>query len=114
MNKKYNPAPNQHKNIAKARGKKWKANLARGRREALLKPSFLRLVRLNKGLDQEDIAKRLKISTSAWGAIERAKQPVKSKDAEAIAKIFGRPVKFFFKEPDNKGKCIAKLQNNAI
>ena len=64
--KTYRAAKNQHKNIAKARGERWKKNLVIGRREAMLHPSYIRLARLKKGLQQEDCAQRLKISTSAW------------------------------------------------
>ena len=112
--KQYKSGVDQHKKIANARGSKWKANLIKGKREALLHPSLLRIARLQKGLDQEDIAKKLNISTSAWGAIERGKQPIKGESANLIAKLFGKPTSFFFKSSDVKGKFVANLQKTEI
>ena len=115
MNRKpYKSGKNQHKNIAKARGERWKKNLIIGRREAMLNPTLIRLARLKKGLQQEDCAEKLKISTSAWAAIERGRQKIKFESASKIAKIFGKPVNLFFSGDNKTGKFIATIQKSVI
>jgi transcriptional regulator with XRE-family HTH domain len=79
-----------------------------GRRLALLHPSNIRLARLEKRLDQANLASQLKISESTFGAIERARRLVKKDAAEQIAKILARPVTLLFK-PQGKKKFIAVI-----
>jgi DNA-binding XRE family transcriptional regulator len=76
---------NWHKKIAKNRGESWRKNMLAGRRDAILNPSHVRLLRLKYDIHQAEIAKKINISESTFGAIERAKRMVNGGDAQKIA-----------------------------
>lgn len=73
------------KRIADSRGKKWHANMLEGRRQAILNPSVLRLLRSEKRIQQSDLARKVKLSVSTYGAVERGKRFVKADVAKLIA-----------------------------
>ena len=102
-----------HKKIAANRGAAWRKNMLAGRREALLNPSNIRLVRLKKDIHQAVIAKRLDMSESTFGAIERGKRLVKKDVAAEIAEILGAPLQKLFK-PAQKQKYVAILVKPVI
>lgn len=91
-----------HAKIAKNRGDKWKENFMAGRMDAQLNPTVLRLARLKLNVHQEDIAKRLDLSESTYGSIERAKRLVKDDDAQKISKVLKQPVEKLFRRKGKK------------
>lgn len=108
--------PNWRKALSQNRSKAWHDNMLLGRMEASHSPSLIRLARLKKRLDQATVAKRLDMSESTFGAIERAKRPVKPDVAESIARELDYPVAKLFKSARDsdllknpKGKRIKKL-----
>lgn len=108
--KNSSPKPDQSvsrfEKIAKNRGDEWRKKARAGRLEAKLKPSFIRLARLQKAFQQEDVAKKLGMSESTFGAVERAKRMVKADVAEQIAKLLSQPQNKLFKQAA-KGKFVA-------
>lgn len=102
-----------HKKIAANRGEKWKRNMLAGRREALLNPSNIRIVRLRKNVHQSVLAKKLGMSEGKFGAIERGKQMVKKDVAEMIASQLGTPLQKLFKFVEKK-KYIAITQKTEV
>lgn len=102
-----------HKKIAKSRGETWRKNMLAGRREASLNPSLIRLTRLFKNIHQSVIAKKLNISESTFGAIERGKQLVQTDTAKEISTFLGAPVTKLFKSAGKK-KMIAVIQKRAL
>lgn len=106
--KRKNPvskASDWHKKIAESRKKNtsWKKNLAKGRLQAALNPSILRRARLEKGLPQEALAKKLGVSESTFGAIELGKRMVKLPAAKVLASALGKSIEKLFiaaKVPD--------------
>ena len=101
-----------HTKIAANRGAKWRKNMLAGRREAMLNPSLLRLIRIKKEVTQLEIAESLEVSESTYGAIERGKQLVKKDAALTIAKKLDEPVSRLFKREGKK--FIAVIQKAAI
>lgn len=98
--------------IAANRGKKWKASLVKGRREAMLKPSNLRIARLSRNLEQSDMIPELKISKSSYCAIERGRQAVKLDKAKIISLIVKKPLlELFEKHRSLPHKYVAILRN---
>lgn len=108
---KKNPHSDWHIKIAQSRGQSWLKSVVEGKRDAILNPSLLRIARLEKGLDQADIAKSLKISNSSYCAIERGHQAVKAPLAKEISDKVGKiPVSLFEKHPTLKNKLIARTK----
>jgi XRE family transcriptional regulator, regulator of sulfur utilization len=64
----------------------------------------IRQIRISKGLSQENIAETLKISTSAYGDIERNKTEITVKRLISISKIFGVDPSEFY-ESNTKGNA---------
>lgn len=100
-----------HKNIAAARGEKWKANVLEGRREVQLNPSNIRILRLRKKLMQSAFAKKLGISESAFGAIERGHQPVSKERAAQISDMIDAPLAKLFKAKGKKFVAVVQKPN---
>lgn len=113
--------PKWHQKIATARGSSWHKNMLIGRREAVLNPSNVRLARLKKNVHQSAIAKHLDMSESTFGAIERAKRPVKAELAKQISSHLGMPIEKLFRQvtrrnpskPENT-KFLAIIQKSLI
>lgn len=101
-----------HRKIADARGEEWKKNVLEGRREVQLNPSNIRILRLRKKLMQSVFAKKLNMSESAFGAIERGHQPVPKETADKISSLLGAPIAKLFK-PEGK-KFVAVVQKQTI
>lgn len=96
-----------NRKIAKIRGAKWREALTKGRLEAGLHPSKMKIARVQSGKSQELLSQELKISMSTLWQIERGKRLVRMERAKRIASIIGAPVNSIFSVLD-KGKCIAK------
>lgn len=88
---------NWHKKIAQNRGESWHRNMLAGRRDAFLNPSNIRVLRVKGDFHQDVLAKKLKISESTFGAIERGKRMVSGETAKAIAAILGVNYQKIFK-----------------
>lgn len=101
-----------HVKIAKARGERWRKNVLAGRRDARLNPSLICLCRIKKNVMQSEIAKKLGMSESAFGKIERGKQLVKIDTAKAISLLLGVPMAKLFKSEGKK--FVAVVQRPAI
>ena len=90
------------KTIARNRGASWHRNMLAGRRDAQLNPSVIRLARLRKQLHQSIVAKKLVLSESTYGAIERGKRPVDKETASKISGILGVSAEKLFKSTGKK------------
>ena len=62
----------------------------------------MRIARLTKGLQQEAVAKKLAMSESTFGAIERGLRRVDKVNADKISKLFGLDAKKLFKADGKK------------
>lgn len=102
-----------HKKIAKNRGESWHKNMLAGRRDAVLNPSNIRLLRMRGNVYQDVIAKKLGMSESTFGAVERGKRMVSTEAAKAIAAYLSVDVKKIFKFVRH-GKYIAIIVKTAI
>lgn len=102
----------RHKNIARSRGSKWRKNVIKGKIEARMNPSLICLARLQKRFYQSDMAKKLSVSESQYGAIERGRAGVSALEAQKISTILGFTAKKLFIA---KGKKLfAILQKSAL
>lgn len=102
-----------HKKIAANRGERWLKNVLAGRRDALLNPSNIRLFRLKLNIHQEAIAKKLNVSESTFGSIERGKRKVSKQLAQQIAAILGTSDHKLFKFVKHD-KYIAIIAKSSI
>lgn len=109
--KRKNPSNTENwKKIAVSRGQDWKDKLSKGRIDALLNPSRMRLKRLELRLDQRDVARQLSLNASVFGGIERGRVPVKADRAKKIAAFFKAPLEALFRPtPKNKNRFSARL-----
>lgn len=98
---------NWNKKVAKSRGEKWKKALVEGKMQSKLNPTQLQRVRAKKQVAQTSVATAMNLSLATYGAIERAKRPVKPETAEKIAGFFGRNPTALFKKFE-KNKFVAK------
>jgi DNA-binding XRE family transcriptional regulator len=100
----------QHKKIAKARGEKWRKNMLKGRKDAQVNPSLLRLARLSRSADQIKIAEHLKVSPSTYGSIERGKRAVSKTEALKIASFLTVQKEKVFKKSGDKFVAVIRSQ----
>jgi ribosome-binding protein aMBF1 (putative translation factor) len=109
------PTKDWHHKIAASRKKNanWKKNIVLGRRDAQINPSVIRLLRLKRGIQQSDIATKLKISESSFGAIERGRAQVNKELASQIAKILASSPQAMFKQGKKK-KLVAIIKSSSI
>lgn len=82
--------------VAKNRGESWRKNLIKGKHEASLNPTKIKLERVRRELSQDVMAKEIAASVNTFGAIERGKRPVNKDRANRIAKRLGRTVSTLF------------------
>ena len=75
--------------------------------QSKLYPTKLQLVRAKKKVAQTSVANAMNLSLATYGAIERAKRPVKSETAGKIAAFFGLNSVSLFKKHE-KDKLLAK------
>jgi DNA-binding XRE family transcriptional regulator len=101
-----------HRKIAQNRGESWRKNVLAGRRDAILNPSSIRLIRIKNNIMQSVIARKLNLSESAYGAIERGKQKVKETTAKEIADFFAVPLSKIFKPVGNKKFLAVKRKQD--
>lgn len=108
---KKNPSLDWHHKIAESRGAAWKRALAQGKRESLLRPSLLKIARLEKNLKQADMAKNLSLSRAAYCAIERGRQAIKIDTANMIASKVDRvTISLFEKHESLENKFVARTK----
>ena len=110
-------AKTHHKKIAESRGSKWKENLSIGKRDSMLNPSVMKIARLKLGLNQTVIAKKIDVSPSTFGSIERGRQPVKLASAKEISKVLRVPFDRLFKVSSgskNRKKFLAIIQKQTV
>ncbi|NJM09374.1 MAG: helix-turn-helix domain-containing protein [Bdellovibrionaceae bacterium] len=101
-----------HKKIAESRGEKWLKSVARGRRDAALNPSVIRLARMNRDMRQKTMAQKLNISEASFCAIERGRQSVKESMAIRISEILGFKLGALFKRDGEK--FVAVIRKHSI
>lgn len=101
-----------NKKVALNRGDNWRLNLVKGKLNASLNPTKLRLFRVKRGISHDTLAKRLDISTNTYGSIERGQRPVSRDRAEAISKLFGRKKESFFKKHEEYPNKYIAIQAN--
>lgn len=89
------------------RSKTWTENALKGRIEARLNPTRLRLLRDQAFILQETVSKELKITEPTYGAIETGRRPVGENRAKAIAKFFNKDMDFLFSKIPRKAKYVA-------
>lgn len=89
--------------VSKARGEAWRKKLRDGKLHAKMNPSNLQKARIDRNLTQEDVANKIGMKLSTFGAIERAKRQVKADKANQIAKLLKmETVRLFKKQSDDK------------
>jgi DNA-binding XRE family transcriptional regulator len=91
-----------NKKVAANRGDAWKLKLIKGKADAALHPSLIKLKRVEKGISQTKIAEELEVSLATYGAIERSRIAVKKAMAALIASLFGVEVGKIFKKEGDK------------
>ena len=89
------------------RSAKWRKSLAKGRHEAQIAPSVLRLVRLKKNLNQVVMAKKIGFSQGTLCGIERGKRPLSKATALVIAKSLKVSLPKLFKSIPKSDKFLA-------
>jgi DNA-binding XRE family transcriptional regulator len=91
-----------NKKVAAIRGDAWRTKLIKGKADAALHPSLIKLKRVEQGISQTRLAEELEVSLATYGAIERARITVKKAMANLIAQIFKTDVVKIFKKDGDK------------
>lgn len=103
------------KRVSESRGESWRKKLSKGRMDAEINPSYIRLARRKMMLRQEDIARKIAMKESTFGSIERGFRPVKRDAAVQIAKVLNMPMNRLFKpDPRHKNKFVAAIRSEAV
>jgi transcriptional regulator with XRE-family HTH domain len=100
----------RNKTVAAVRGDNWKTNLVKGRLQAQIYPSALKLIRVRKAISQHSIAMACEISVSTLGGIERGNRPVRPIVAKKIANLLGVSSSKIFKLID---KILFAIQTDS-
>ena len=87
--------------------KKFSNSILKGKFEAALSPSKLKIKRIEKSLSQDDLAKKLKMSQASYAAIESKRRKVKPDRAQKIAKLLKVKDTDIFLKNDNGDRFIA-------
>jgi DNA-binding XRE family transcriptional regulator len=101
-----------NKRVAQARGPDWVEKLSQGKIDSKMNPSFLCNARVQAGLRQADIAKKVNVSLSSYCAIERGHRKVKEITALVIASVLNKKMHSLFDPcPDDTqySKFVASL-----
>ena len=93
---------NTNRDIARNRDKSWIGKMVAGKIDYALKPSRLRVARMEKRFSQEEMAEPNELSPTTYGDIERGKRLVKRGVAGRIAEQVGKRVKDLFEEKGKK------------
>ena len=101
-----NKVKSRNQKVTKARGESWTLNLIKGRLHAMTHPTKLRVMRVEKNINQEIVAKRIGVTLSTYGGIERGLRPLKEDKARLISNFFKEPMSSLFKDHSFK-KVIA-------
>ena len=99
-----------NRKVAKNRGVEWKANLKRGRLDAELNPTKLKIYRIKANFSQSDMAEILCVSLSTYGAIERGKRFIKPKMVKEIAEVLELAPKTIFAKTKDKKFIAAPIK----
>jgi len=97
--------------VAKNRGPKWRKNLLSGRLEIQMNPTPIRLKRISRDVTQRDIAKKLGVTYTTYGAIEAGRRTVRKEIAEKICKILDLSLNSVFASTKSKSgrlKAVTK------
>ncbi len=100
-----------NRKVAAIRGKEWREKLVRGKLDATLHPTHLKLKRVQKPLSQDFVATSVGLSLSTYGAIERGTRPVTKETAEKLSKLIGSPITTLFSQ-SSAGKLVATRVKN--
>ena len=77
-----------NRKVANKRGRGWQQKIVDGKFRAAQNPSHMMKIRAKVRMSQQIAAKKLGMSVSTYGAIERGLRPVKIVKAVKIAKVF--------------------------
>jgi DNA-binding XRE family transcriptional regulator len=91
-----------NKKVAANRGEGWKAKLIKGKADAALHPTVIKMKRVEKGISQTVLANELSVSLATYGAIERSRVAVKKAMANLIASTLGLEISKIFKKDGEK------------
>ena len=97
---------NWNSKVSTNRSPEWKKKLAAGRLDAQMNPTKVKIERVRLGISQVIAAKKLKLSKSTYGSIERGLRVVDENRAKAFAKLLNKPLKNLFDTKD-KNKYLA-------
>lgn len=89
-------------NIAKSRGEAWRLKLSKGKLDAIMSPSMLRLKRVKLGKSQTELGKAIGFSLGYYGNIERGLFGIDKKNALELSKIFKSKMLDLFEQKDDK------------
>lgn len=78
-----------NKKVAANRGPAWRKKLLAGRLDIQMNPTKLRLSRIKLNKTQIDLAKKVGMSSTTYGAVESGRRAVAKTRAEKIAKSLG-------------------------
>jgi len=95
-----------NKIVAKKRGAEWKAKLIKGKKDALVNPTKLKVRRASIAISQRDLAKTIGVSLATFGGIERGKRTTSKEAALKIAQKLKVAVNKLFKA-NEKERMIA-------
>lgn len=89
-------------NIAKSRGEAWRLKLSKGKLDAMMRPSLLRLKRVSLGKSQTILGETIGLSLGYYGNIERGLMGLDKKRALDLSKAVKSKLSELFEEKDNK------------
>jgi|LauGreDrversion4_2_1035121.scaffolds.fasta_scaffold253395_1 DNA-binding XRE family transcriptional regulator len=95
-----------NRKIASIRGAEWREKLVKGKLEAQMNPTNIKLARAQKLIPQTDLAESIGVSLSTYGQIERGIRTVTKETASKLAKHLGASMSSLFK-PSQRGKFVA-------
>ncbi len=96
-----------NKKVASIRGNSWKKNLMKAKLESKMNPAKMKLIRIEIGLSQPDIAKKLGLTHSTFSSIETRQRLVKESRSVEIADILKVKPSKIFKKAEKEGKFLA-------
>jgi len=105
QNENFNVLDN--KEVARKRGAEWREKLKKGRLEAQMFPSKLKIARVDKMMSQTEVARLVGLTTGTYGQIERGKRHINAELVPLIAKLLRvQPRQLFQRDSTGKYKAI--------
>lgn len=99
------------KKKARAQSEKSREKMMEGRLKHNKKPTRIYVKRVESGISQEDLAKRLAMSPTSFGEIERGRRLLRKETAEVVARELGlKTLQPYFKPVKNKWQaaCVSR------